>query len=525
MTQSLKDITLSSELHPIPLGTSGIKALSHTPVYRMHRYFARRPYNVFNHLIDTFSNVGEIILDPFCGGGTTVVEGLRLKRKVIGVDLNPLAIFITKNEAIDLDFQILHDIFRQLEENLAGNITSLYQTNCRICDSETAYFNWVAWANTFKCPNCSRIVTANGESKIKPGEFYCKHCDSRFKSHQAEKANDVSEKGEILCSNCGCKNQHSLNLTDAKKLDHLKKNFGRIIKKNKLWYPQELMPMNFELRRPYNYSAKRFVDLLTHRNLLAASFLFDEIKNIHIDKYRYFMLHIFTATLAWVTKMSVDPGHGWAIHAFWLPNQYYELNVWQQFKKRFEWGLRGKQYSQKEIGSYYKECKSFSSLVRRGTCLLLNRTSDNLPLPNNSIDAIITDPPYGGNVMYSELCNFWNVWIQKLEGRKGLINSRKEAIVSSSQKKGYPEYEKLLTGIFKECKRVLKPKHWLVLTFNNKDDAVWEALFNALSSAGFAVDGSRMVFQEPIEHYTQTLYQRRKGAVLGDYIICAQKET
>ncbi len=74
-----------------------IKAKTHTPPYMIHRYFARRPWNVFKQLIELYSNENDIILDPFCGGGVTVYEGLKLSRKVIGFDLNPLSIFIVKN--------------------------------------------------------------------------------------------------------------------------------------------------------------------------------------------------------------------------------------------------------------------------------------------------------------------------------------------------------------------------------------------------------------------------------------------
>ncbi len=68
----------------------------------MHRYFARRPWSVFRELIAHYSNPGSIILDPFCGGGVTVVEGLRLGRKVIGVDINPLATFSGSSSAFCL---------------------------------------------------------------------------------------------------------------------------------------------------------------------------------------------------------------------------------------------------------------------------------------------------------------------------------------------------------------------------------------------------------------------------------------
>ena len=72
-----------------------VVAKRHTAQYRMHKYFARRPYNVFQNLIKHYTNKGDIILDCFCGGGVTVFEAAALERKVIGVDINPLATFIT----------------------------------------------------------------------------------------------------------------------------------------------------------------------------------------------------------------------------------------------------------------------------------------------------------------------------------------------------------------------------------------------------------------------------------------------
>ena len=88
------------DLQPI---SDTVKAERHTPVYQMHKYFARRPHNVFQHLIQYYSKPGEIILDCFCGGGVTIFEALAAKRKVIGCDINPLAAFITKMQILKLD--------------------------------------------------------------------------------------------------------------------------------------------------------------------------------------------------------------------------------------------------------------------------------------------------------------------------------------------------------------------------------------------------------------------------------------
>ncbi len=76
-----------------------VLAEPHTAIYKMHRYFARRPHNVFAKIIQHYSDPGDLILDPFCGGGVSVVEGLKLRRRMVGVDLNPLATWINQNRS------------------------------------------------------------------------------------------------------------------------------------------------------------------------------------------------------------------------------------------------------------------------------------------------------------------------------------------------------------------------------------------------------------------------------------------
>src|SRR6266487_2499371 len=91
---------IATQLQPIQ---RTVEAKPHRPVYRMHRYFARRPYSVFAELVRHYSKPGEVILDPFCGGGVTVVEGLLQNRRVIGFDVNPLAVFISRMEVQSVD--------------------------------------------------------------------------------------------------------------------------------------------------------------------------------------------------------------------------------------------------------------------------------------------------------------------------------------------------------------------------------------------------------------------------------------
>lgn len=61
-----------------------------------YRYPARFPPGFARTAIELFTTPGGIVYDPFMGGGTTLVEAVRLSRKAIGTDLNSLAVFISK---------------------------------------------------------------------------------------------------------------------------------------------------------------------------------------------------------------------------------------------------------------------------------------------------------------------------------------------------------------------------------------------------------------------------------------------
>jgi len=98
-----------------------------------------------------------------------------------------------------------------------------------------------------------------------------------------------------------------------------------------------------------------------------------------------------------------------------------------------------------------------------------------------SVDYIFTDPPFGGNLMYSELNFLWEAWL------KVFTNNKPEAITNETQGKGLPEYQRLMTQCFKEYYRVLKPGRWMTVEFHNSKNSVWNAIQEALQTAGFVV--------------------------------------
>lgn len=64
--------------------------------HNIHRYSGKFIPQIANKVIQNISLPGELILDPYCGSGTTLVEAALLDRKAIGIDINPLAILIAK---------------------------------------------------------------------------------------------------------------------------------------------------------------------------------------------------------------------------------------------------------------------------------------------------------------------------------------------------------------------------------------------------------------------------------------------
>src|SRR5207249_5998698 len=85
----------------------------------LHPYPARMVPDIARKLISTYSEPGDVVYDPFCGSGTTLVEAGLQDRHGIGVDLNPFAVLLTRVKTSPMDPELLLAEWNCLESRLA----------------------------------------------------------------------------------------------------------------------------------------------------------------------------------------------------------------------------------------------------------------------------------------------------------------------------------------------------------------------------------------------------------------------
>lgn len=95
-------------------------ALKYQAWHRMiHPYYTKQPSNVVGEYIRHFCPEGGLVVDPFCGSGVTAIEALANRRRTICIDLDPLAVFITKMTCLaPVELNAYWDAYRQVEEEM-----------------------------------------------------------------------------------------------------------------------------------------------------------------------------------------------------------------------------------------------------------------------------------------------------------------------------------------------------------------------------------------------------------------------
>jgi len=135
------------------------------------------------------------------------------------------------------------------------------------------------------------------------------------------------------------------------------------------------------------------------------------------------------------------------------------------------------------------------AIVQRGS-------ASSIPLPDKSLDAVISDPPYYDNVPYADISDFFYVWLKRSVGHfypehfaTETTPKKSEAVADATRHGGSKDmakqaYETMMGQAFKEAHRVLKPGGQAIIVYAHKTTLGWATLVDALRAAGFTVTES-----------------------------------
>ncbi|CAH2575567.1 hypothetical protein PRNO82_05042 (plasmid) [Planktothrix rubescens] len=156
-------------------------------------------------------------------------------------------------------------------------------------------------------------------------------------------------------------------------------------------------------------------------------------------------------------------------------------------------------------------------------------------IPDHSVDAIVTDPPYYSTIQYAELSDFFYVWMKRTLGDifpdlffNELTDKDREAVANPSrfrnmgenpEKLANQDYEAKMVLAFGEYYRVLRPDGVMTVQFNHKESGAWDVLAKSLIDAGFEITASWAVSTEN----PQNLHQAQKNSVSSTVLLVCRK--
>lgn len=584
--------------------STGFGRRHYRPVYVMHKWWARRLGSVFRtillysladdelegwnrkpdslwELYPTDVNLnGKVVYDPMMGGGTTVIEALKLGCKVIAGDLNPVSWFLVKKQIDDIDPNLIVSTLQQLDDELGSELRQYYKTICPEC-GETAEAIYYFYYKMSSCPKCAKEIPLMrnffiARNPAGTGDYVvCPQCWNVFVTENARKMTKCTECNEkfvptevsrskgrrFTCSEPDCANSESIveiaresgrfeeqmyavefycKHCDESKNDKLANGRGykvpddmdrQMLEKaheeyrsigKELPIPDTLIPLGVETKRARNHGYERFRDMFSSRQLLNLGKIHRWILEIKDWNLKEFFLLAFSNSLKYnnmFAKYNATRGFITDIfrtHSYSPSMAPVEGNCYDTAKGRGAFTafvnlvVEGKCYSRDPFERIYdgesmrkinltpkkppKIVENYQKMVKDGGDAILRcGSSEHIDIPDGVVDAVITDPPYYGNVMYSELSNFFYVWLQiGLRERyeifkESLVPTDDEVIENRQQGKGRKEFIEGLTKVFKESNRVLSDDGILVFTFHHKKQEAWEAILRTILESGFYI--------------------------------------
>jgi len=468
--------------------TTPIETTKTSAVFSMHAYhLGKKPHDAIATYIAHYTQPGDLVLDPFCGSGSTAVAALGRNRKAIAIDLSPAATFITRFYVTPVAPTELQARFDNMAARVADEIAFLYQTRCHHCNGP-ATVHYVIYSNEYVCPRCLAPVTLFAASQYDPPQ--CPECMKRGKVEEPINSSLQIKGLRPVGVNFSChgrcrpsrmlrsingtpSERHAFEALDIRQIHEIES------KKIPHPYPQQFMmnvvdpkaPWGDEWRPSRNF--RKISELFTYRNLWALAALMEAADGD--DDLRA----VITSGMLAVSRKAqhLDGGGGYIPGNWALPPMSKQRNVLDSLRKVFNKTCAGKQVLSELLTGHQ-------------VCISTQSATDLSAIPSSSVDYVFTDPPYGGSVQYAELNFLWEVWL-------GFDTSwhSQEIIVNETRSKTETDWANMMRQAMAECYRVLKPGRWLSLCYHDTSEGTWALVQDIMAEVGFVVgEGERALY-------------------------------
>jgi adenine-specific DNA methylase len=311
---------------------------------------------------------------------------------------------------------------------------------------------------------------------------------------------------------------------DSKDLDIIEEVENKFKnKESTLPIPDQPIPEGDKTQALLNYNYEKFSELFTERQLLTYGVLFNLAQEIEDQNISEYVITALSNSLEynsklckWYTRTGGYVGNVFSRHAFIPRVQPVEANPLNHednvaaLEGFFDRALRVKEYCERpfeklknrktgDVSDHYIQNEE----IREDRLLDLRcKTSESITLEDESVDYIITDPPYYDNVQYSELSDYFYIWLREAlkedyeEFQPELVPKAREIVANSNAGKGEEFFIESLTNVFTEANRVLKSEGEMVFTYHHNENEAWSVILESLISSGFAITGAYPVQSE-----------------------------
>ena len=472
------------------------------PVYSFHPYHTKVPPRIIEELIKYYTNENDLVLDIFSGSGMTGVAARETNRNAILCDLAPISTFISaiNNKRFGNSVaKVLLDIITDSKKEYGF----LYKT------VNGLEINYYVWCDVFLCPECCQEfpifphgVIHHGNKVETKKRFYCPTCGKEHTIRSIERIiTSEGKKRSVVWVNAGSGKQRINRETDQFDKE-LAQKATQLLSEFEGFYPKDIIDPNrysAKLAQLGNKNIDNISKFLSDRNLLIFADVYNRIMNISSTPIRNACLSILTSIFTVVSERQGYFGGGGGMSGnLYMPIVRMEKNIYATLERKI------KKYQEVDL---YKNRYGGTSFVTTQSSTALDNIKD------ESVDYIYTDPPFGANIIYSEMNLLLEGWL------KVKTNNGEEAIVDETANKTEFVYSTLMTECFSQCYRKLKKDHWMSVEFHNTKASIWNILQNSIMKAGFVI----AQISKLDKGGTTILADIRPGVAVQDLIISCYK--